>query len=77
MHRGEDMIAIICLHTNNSAGEGIEKIETYAIYPKRGVGFSGWFSSRLAIPLFADLSADNKEFPYASGVILRLKEHKD
>ena len=76
VHRGEEMIAIICLHTQNSAGEGIEKIETYAIYPKQGVGFSGWFSSRIAMPLVAALLAGDKYFPFGSAVVLRLKQLK-
>jgi len=77
VHRGEEMMAIVCLHTQNSAGEGIEKIETYAIYPKQGVGFSGWFSSRIAMPLVAALLAGDKSFPFGSAVVLRLKQLKE
>lgn len=77
VHRGEEMIGIVCLHTQNSNGESIEKIETYAVYPKQGVGFSGWFSSRIAMPLVAALLAGDKSFPFGSAVVLRLKQLKE
>ena len=76
VHRGEEMIAIICLHTKNAAGEGMEKIENFVIYPTKGVGFMGMFSSRLGMPFLADLSANDKEFPFGSAVVLRLKQLK-
>jgi len=74
VHRGEEMIAIVCLHTKNAAGEGMEKIENFVIYPTKGVGFMGMFSSRLGMPFLADLSANDKTFPYGSATILRLKQ---
>ena len=74
VHRGEEMIAIMCLHTKNAAGEGMEKIENFVIYPTKGVGFMGMFSSRLGMPFLADLSANDKTFPYGSATILRLKQ---
>ena len=77
VHRGEEMIAIICLHTKNAAGEGMEKIENFVIYPTKGVGFMGMFSSRLGMPFLADLSANDKEFPFGSAVVLRLKQLKE
>ena len=77
VHRGEEMIAIVCLHTKNDAGEGMEKIENFVIYPTKGVGFMGMFSSRLGMPFLADLSANDKEFPFGSAVVLRLKQLKE
>lgn len=74
VHGGEEMIAIMCLHTQNAAGEGMEKIENFVIYPTKGVGFMGMFSSRLGMPFLADLSANDKTFPYGSATILRLKQ---
>jgi hypothetical protein len=72
--RSEDMITIVCLHTQNEAGEGIQKIENLIIYPKHGVGFSSWFSSQLAMPMIAAVLATDKSFPFGSAVVLRLKQ---
>ena len=77
VHRGEEMVAIVCLHTKNAAGEGMEKIENFVIYPTKGVGFMGMFSSRLGMPFLADLSANDKDFPFGSAVVLRLKQLKE
>ena len=73
----EAVARAICLHTKSAAGEGMEKIENFVIYPTKGVGFMGMFSSRLGMPFLADLSANDKTFPFGSAAVLRLKEYKE
>jgi len=71
VHRGEDMISLLVLHT---ASPQPDKFEVYTLYPRTGVGFSSIVSAYLGSRAMKALAPTDPAIPAASAAIMPLRQ---
>jgi hypothetical protein len=71
VHRGEDMITLILLHTANPPPD---KFEIYTLHPRAGVGFSSIVSAYVGNRSMRALAATDPSIPAASASIIPLRQ---
>jgi hypothetical protein len=66
--------SIIYILVDQTSGEKAEKIEAYVVFPKKGTGFILTASCYLGMPIGKLAATQNDEFPYGSGLLIKLKK---